>query len=130
MSEVTQPGLKPVSLEVSNCFPICPVCGRLRVGKSFFTLQGWSVQPCVRPVSAVHMTAGHNTRTGREKQLFFEVPLIQISAPQASREVLKPTQNLAFFPIPNIRFKRLFEFLNLIQISARTPESTEPFGPA
>ena len=38
--------------------------GRLRVGKSFFTLQHWSVQPCVRPVSAVHVTAGHNALRG------------------------------------------------------------------
>src|SRR5262249_34380162 len=26
--------------------------------------QPWSVQPCVRPVSAVHMTAGHNALRG------------------------------------------------------------------
>ena len=29
-----------------------------------FTSQAWSVQPCVRPVSAVHMTAGHNALRG------------------------------------------------------------------
>src|SRR5712692_8747386 len=29
-----------------------------------FTLQRWSVQPCVRPVCAVHMTAGHNALRG------------------------------------------------------------------
>jgi hypothetical protein len=41
------------------------MCGRLRVGKSFFhVLQAWSVQPCVRPVDAVHMTAGHNALRG------------------------------------------------------------------
>src|SRR5262249_19706651 len=39
-----------------------PMCGRLRVGKDFLErMQHWSVQPCVRPVCAVHMTAGHNT---------------------------------------------------------------------
>jgi hypothetical protein len=27
-------------------------------------LQRWSVRPCVRPVSAVHMTAGHNALRG------------------------------------------------------------------
>jgi hypothetical protein len=27
-------------------------------------LQAWSVQPCVRPVCAVHMTAGHNALRG------------------------------------------------------------------
>ena len=30
-----------------------------------FTSQAWSVQPCVRPVSAVHMTAGHNALRGQ-----------------------------------------------------------------
>ena len=41
------------------------MCGRLRVGKSFFhVLQHWSVQPCVRPFNAVHMTAGHNALRG------------------------------------------------------------------
>ena len=29
-----------------------------------FTLRCWSVQPCVRPVSAVRMTAGHNALRG------------------------------------------------------------------
>src|SRR5258708_23714885 len=29
-----------------------------------FTLQTWSVLPCVRPVGAVHMTAGHNALRG------------------------------------------------------------------
>src|SRR5262249_43837508 len=36
-----------------------PSCARL-----FFTFAGWSVQPCVRPVGAVHMTAGHNAFRG------------------------------------------------------------------
>ena len=30
----------------------------------FFTSRCWSVQPCVRPVGAVHMTAGHNALRG------------------------------------------------------------------
>ena len=41
------------------------MCGRLRVGKSFLHgVQQWSEQPCVRPVSAVDMTAGHNALRG------------------------------------------------------------------
>ena len=41
------------------------MCGRLRVGKDFLhVLQHWSVQPCVRPLNAVHMTAGHNALRG------------------------------------------------------------------
>ena len=45
--------------------PLCAMCGRLRVGKNFLhVLQHWSVQPCVRPLGAVHMTAGHNALRG------------------------------------------------------------------
>src|ERR1700726_2967170 len=43
---------------------ITPVCGRLRVGKDFLHVAGWSVRPCVRPLDAVHMTAGHNAFRG------------------------------------------------------------------
>ena len=42
------------------------MCGRLRVGKDFLhVLQHWSVQPCVRPFDADHMTAGHNAPRGQ-----------------------------------------------------------------
>jgi hypothetical protein len=34
------------------------------LARTFFTHAGWSVQPCVRPFSAVHMTAGHNALRG------------------------------------------------------------------
>src|SRR5215831_10155783 len=34
------------------------------LARLFFTFAGWSVQPCVRPVGAVHMTAGHNAVRG------------------------------------------------------------------
>ena len=30
------------------------------LARTFFTSQAWSVLPCVRPLDAVHMTAGHN----------------------------------------------------------------------
>ena len=44
--------------------PLWAMCGRLRVGKSFLHVCSWSVQPCVRPLDAVHMTAGHNALRG------------------------------------------------------------------
>jgi len=47
-----------------NLGPLRAMCGRLRVGKDFFTSQHWSVQPCVRPVSAAHRAAGHNALRG------------------------------------------------------------------
>src|SRR6516164_8424226 len=34
------------------------------LARRIFTSQAWSVQPCVRPLSAVHMTAGHNALRG------------------------------------------------------------------
>src|SRR5262245_66624394 len=43
---------------------ITPMCGRLRVGKENLHVADWSVQPCVRPVGAVHTTAGHNALRG------------------------------------------------------------------
>jgi len=34
------------------------------LARRIFTLQARSVQPCVRPLSAVHITAGHNALRG------------------------------------------------------------------
>jgi hypothetical protein len=45
-------------------FRPCAMCGRLQVGKENLHVAGGSVQPCVRPLSAVHMTAGHNALRG------------------------------------------------------------------
>ena len=64
--------------------PFRAMCGRLRVGKSFFhVLQHWSVQPCVRPVDAVHMTAGHNALrgSGPDQKLAFKNAMAQVGCP-------------------------------------------------
>ena len=34
------------------------------LARRIFTSQYWSEQPCVRPISAVHLTAGHNALRG------------------------------------------------------------------
>src|ERR1700722_11145689 len=34
------------------------------LARGIFTSQAWSVLPCVRPLGAVHMTAGHNALRG------------------------------------------------------------------
>src|SRR4029453_5279478 len=45
--------------------PLCAPCvDGSELARLFFTFAGWSVQPCVRPVCAVHMTAGHNALRG------------------------------------------------------------------
>ena len=60
------------------------MCGRLRVGKDFLhERQHWSVQPCVRPVDAVHMTAGHNALrgSGPGQKLAFDNALALVGCP-------------------------------------------------
>jgi hypothetical protein len=46
-------------------------------------LQRWSVQPCVRPLDAVHMTAGHNALrgSGPDQKLAFDNALTQVGCP-------------------------------------------------
>jgi hypothetical protein len=62
----------------------CAMCGRLRVGKkNIFTSQAWSVLPCVRPLGAVHMTAGHNALrgSGPSQQHAFDDAMAQVGCP-------------------------------------------------
>ena len=40
------------------------MCGRPELARLFSRVQHWSVRPCVRPMSAVHVTAGHNALRG------------------------------------------------------------------
>ena len=47
---------------VAEC-PLCAMCGRLRVGKGNLHVAAL-VGACVRPVCALHMTAGHNALRG------------------------------------------------------------------
>ena len=46
-------------------------------------VQHWSVQPCVRPVDAVHMTAGHNALrgSGPGQKLAFDNALALVGCP-------------------------------------------------
>src|SRR5262245_710933 len=68
------------------------------LARPFFTFAGWSVQPCVRPVCAVHMTAGHNAFRGSgpsqtpafEMQWHKWVVLIARSTGSALRAVSPP----------------------------------------
>jgi hypothetical protein len=48
-----------------------------------FTSRCWSVQPCVRPVSAVRMTAGHNALrgSGPGQKPAFDDALAQVGCP-------------------------------------------------
>jgi hypothetical protein len=43
---------------------LVPCVDGSELARVFFTFAGWSVQPCVRPVSAAHKAAGHNALRG------------------------------------------------------------------
>ena len=49
----------------------------------FSRVQHWSVQPCVRPLSAVHMTAGHNALrgSGPGQELAFDNAVAHVGCP-------------------------------------------------
>jgi hypothetical protein len=49
----------------------------------FSRSQAWSVQPCVRPICAVHMTAGHNALrgSGPGQQPAFNDAMAQVGCP-------------------------------------------------
>ena len=53
------------------------------LARRIFTSQGWSVQPCVRPLRAVHMTAGHNALrgSGPGQKPAFENAMAQVGCP-------------------------------------------------
>ncbi len=54
------------------------------LARTFFTSQAWSVQPCVRPLSAVHMTAGHNALRGSgpgQNRAFDSNAMAQVGCP-------------------------------------------------
>ena len=51
------------SLSTCNARPVHtdgPCVDGSELARRIFTSQAWSVRPCVRPLSAVHMTAGHS----------------------------------------------------------------------
>jgi hypothetical protein len=53
------------------------------LGRFFHVLQHWSVQPCVRPFNAVHLTAGHNALrgSGPDQQLAFKNAMAHVGCP-------------------------------------------------
>ena len=60
------------------------MCGRLQAVKDFLHVADlWSWQPCVRPLNAVHMTAGHNAfrGSGPGQNLAFDDAVAQVGCP-------------------------------------------------
>ena len=71
-------------LALRRCFPLCPHVWTAPSWQELSSrLQDWSVRPCVRPVSAVHMTAGHNALrgSGPDQQPAFDNAWGQLGCP-------------------------------------------------
>src|SRR5262249_5994285 len=57
------------------------------LARRIFTLQYWSEQPCVRPVCAVHMTAGHSALRGSgpgQKHAFKDAMALDCMSPSTN----------------------------------------------
>ncbi len=66
-------------------FDVCfvPCVDGSGLAREIFTSQAWSVLPCVRPVGAVHMTAGHNALrgSGPGQNRAFDDAMAQVGCP-------------------------------------------------
>ena len=68
--------------------------------------QHWSVQPCVRPLDAVHMTAGHNALrgSGPDQKLAFDNAMALVGCPDRRIDRLCITM---LFALPTFTSRRL-----------------------
>src|SRR5947207_8098912 len=83
------------------------MCGRLRVGKDFLhVMQDWSVRPCVRPLGAVHMTAGHNALrgSGPGQNRAFDDEMAQVGCPERQD---RPALHYVLFALPTFTSRRM-----------------------
>ena len=64
-------------------FCLVPCVDGSGLAREIFTSQAWSVLPCVRPVDAVHMTAGHNALrgSGPGQKRVFDDAMAQVGCP-------------------------------------------------
>src|SRR6478609_4457067 len=67
--------------------------------------QHWSVQPCVRPLDAVHMTAGHNALrgSGPDQKLAFDNAMALVGCPDRRIDPL----HYVLFALPTFTSRRL-----------------------
>jgi len=68
---------------VAKCSDVPCVDGS-GLAREIFTSQAWSVLPCVRPLGAVHMTAGHNALRGSgpgQQHAFDNNAMAQVGCP-------------------------------------------------
>src|SRR5512141_1656906 len=71
------------AISTDFCNKICHVWTAPCWQDFFHVLQHWSVQPCVRPFNAVHMTAGHDALrgSGPDQQLAFKNAMAHVGCP-------------------------------------------------
>jgi hypothetical protein len=91
----------------------------------FSRLQHWSVQPCVRPVSAVHMTAGHNALrgSGPGHKLAFEDALAHVGCPDRRIDRLCI---YVLFALPTFTPRRPAGMISFTPPMRRVPCSVHP----
>ena len=89
-------------------------------------LQPWSVQPCVRPLSAVHMTAGHNALrgSGPGHKHAFDNALAQVGCPDRRIDRLCIT---CCSPFPTFTSRRMSGAISFTPQARRVPCIARPW---
>lgn len=89
-------------------------------------LQRWSVQPCVRPVCAVHMTAGHNALrgSGPGQNPAFEDALAHMGCPDRRIDRLCIT---CCSPSPTFISRRIAGVISFTPPARQVPCSAHPW---
>jgi hypothetical protein len=80
------------------------------LASQIFTPRCWSVQPCVRPVSAVRMTAGHNALRGSgpgQKPAFDDALAHVAGTCGLSRSPDRPALHYVLFALPTFTSRRM-----------------------
>ena len=96
------------------------------LAREIFTSQAWSVQPCVRPVNAVHMTAGHNALrgSGPDQNLAFDNAMARVGCPDRRIDRLCITCCL---PFPTFTSRRMADAISFMPQARRVPCSARPW---
>jgi hypothetical protein len=89
--------------------------------------QQWSEQPCVRPVSAVHVTAGHNALRGSGPGQFhaFDNAVAQVGCPDRRIDRLCIT---CCSPFPTVTSRRMPDVISFTPRVRRVPCSVRPWS--
>jgi hypothetical protein len=99
------------------------------LARRIFTLQASSVQPCVRPLGAVRMTAGHNALrgSGPSQKPAFDDAMAQVGCPDRRIDRLCITRSPCLLILPSLSFPPLEFCLGTSPIQA---EKSRPVGEA